>query len=576
MIDKREGTRVFILFTFLSIWVLVIGVTLVKTQVFDYSRNIAHVKKQSNRTLSLLPKRGTIYDSKGEVLAISVKAWSAFLSNKNELDSLEIVNRIDKNNAGIKFHQDKGENRQAVVDIKRRIKEGKSFTWIKRKLTDSEYEILKRVKIEPNGKSELNFLEEYKRIYPHGLIASHVLGGVGIDEQGLAGVEFELNSLIKGRGSKVEVLIDARKKKFSQEYVIFPVPGKDIYLTIDSALQFIVERELRETVTKYKARGGSVIVMRSQDGAVLAMAGYPDYRPDRIGETPGWAQKNRAISFLYHPGSTFKVILAATALENNVCYPQQVFNCYNGEFQIKNETIYDEHPAERLTFEEIIIQSSNIGAARIGLRMGKKRYYQGIKNFGFGDRTGIELPGEEKGILRPLSAWSGVSVAFLAHGYEILVTPLQMARAFNVLATGGWLVKPHILERIAGETPGKIKKTRVLSPATAERLTSIMTRVVKEGTGKKAGIEGIQIAGKTGTTKKIIGKENEEKFYISSFGGYFPAEDPQATIFIEIEEPQGAFYGGDVAAPLFKTIAEKLIVYLHIFPELDNKNEMRI
>lgn len=572
-INKRESNRVFVLVIFLLIWAGAIGGTLVKTQVFDYSENIANVKKQSNRTFSLHPKRGTIYDSNGELLAISVKAKSAFLSNKNEPESLDILNKIRRK---IRFHDSKESNWQALVDIRKRIKAGKKFIWIKRKLYDSEYERLKKIEVDANYKSELNFLEEYKRIYPQGAIASHVLGGVGIDEQGLAGIEFELDSIIKGKGSKIEVLIDARKKKFSHEFLIRPVPGKDIYLTIDSAVQFFVERELRKTVKKYKASGGCVVIMNSKDGSILAMAGYPDYTPDRISETSNWLQKNKAVSFLYHPGSTFKVILAATALENNVCYPQQVFNCYNGEFRVRNETIYDDHPSDRLTFEEIIIRSSNIGAARIGLRLGKKRYYQGIKTFGFGEKTNIRLPGEERGILRELRKWSGVSVAFLAHGYEILVTPLQMIRAFNVLASGGYLVKPYVVKEIEGTNLKKDKKTKILSSSTIERLTSIMTRVIKMGTGKKTRIEGIEIAGKTGTTKKMKGKARKERFYVSSFGGYFPAENPRVTMFIVIDEPKGIFYGGDVAAPLFKSIAEKLVIYLNIFPELDKKNEIRI
>jgi cell division protein FtsI/penicillin-binding protein 2 len=572
-IRKSESNRVFALVIFLLVWAVAIGAALVKTQVFDYSENIAHVRKQSNRTFSLHPKRGTIYDSKGEVLAISVKAESAFLSNESSRESLEILKKIREK---IRFHDSKDKNWQTLVDIRKRIKEGKKFIWIKRKLKDSEYESIKDIKVGADYKSKLNFLEEYKRVYPQGAIASHVLGGVGIDEQGLAGIEFGLDSIIKGKGSKIEVLIDARKKKFSQEFLIRPVPGKDIYLTIDSAVQFFVERELRKTVKKYKARGGCVVVMNSKDASILAMAGYPDYTPDRISETSNWLQKNRGVSFLYHPGSTFKIILAATALENNACYPQQTFDCCNGVFRIKNETIYDEHPADRLTFEEIIIQSSNIGAARIGKQLGKKRYYQGIKNFGFGDETNIRLPGEERGILRPLRKWSGVSVAFLAHGYEILVTPLQMTRAFNVLASGGYLERPFIVRKIEDTELKKDNKTKILSSSTIKRLTSIMTRVIKIGTGKKARIEGIEIAGKTGTTKKMKGKGGKEKFYVSSFGGYLPAENPRITMFIVIDEPKGAFYGSDVAAPLFKSIAEKLVIYLNIFPELDKKNEIRI
>ncbi len=577
-INRGERNRVFVIFIFFSLWGLFIGAALVKTQVLDYGEHTAKVKRQRNRVLTLHARRGTIYDSKGEILAISVKAKSAFLSSKDKQESLALFDRIRR---VIRFNEDKDKNWQEIKDIKSRIKEGKKFIWIKRKLTESEYERLRETRGGANAKSELDFLEEYKRIYPQKSTACHILGGVGIDEQGLAGIEFELDSIIKGRGSKVEVLIDARQKTFSQKYLMQPVYGRDIYLTIDVGVQFFVERELEKTVKKYKARGGCVIVMDAQDGSILAMASYPDYRPDRLKDTSPWVQKNRAISFLYSPGSTFKIILAATALENNVCYPQQVFNCYNGVYRIMDETIYDDHPTDRLTFEEIIIRSSNIGAARIGLRLGKKKYYNGIKKFGFGSKMGIYLPGEERGILRPVKDWSGVSVAFLAHGYEILVTPLQMARAFNVLASGGYLVQPHVVKGIERARLKRGERVKILAASSRERLTSIMTKVVEVGTGKKTRLEGIEIAGKTGTTKKGWGKGKgkngkEDNSYVSSFGGFFPAQNPRVTMFVVIDEPAMEYYGGEVAAPLFKSIAEKLLVYLNIFPELDKKNEIRI
>ena len=435
--------------------------------------------------------------------------------------------------------------------------------------------ILKKTKFSPKFKSSVDFIEEYKRIYPQNVSASHILGGVGIDEQGLAGIEYELDSIIMGKGGKVEVELDARKKVFKLNYITQPVPGKDIHLTIDSSIQFFVEKELKKVVEKYQAKGGTVIIMNASDGAVLAMASYPYYRPDRIKYSSYRVLKNRAVSFLYDPGSTFKIILASSALENNICYPQQMYNCYNGVFQVKDRTIHDHKPFSRLTFEEILIYSSNIGAARIGLRLGKKRFYNKIKEFGFGCKTGIQLPSEEKGILNPLKKWTDVSVAYLAFGYEIVVTPLQMARAFNVIASGGYLVHPHILEKIGGVFYKKKSNIRVLSPSTRHRLASIMADVVKVGTGKKSKINGVDIAGKTGTAKKLK-RGKYKKCYVSSFGGFFPVQSPRITMFVVIDEPIGEYYGGDVAAPLFKSIAEKLLIYLNIFPQLDNKNEIRI
>jgi cell division protein FtsI (penicillin-binding protein 3) len=234
--------------------------------------------------------------------------------------------------------------------------------------------------------------------------------------------------------------------------------------------------------------------------------------------------------------------------------------------------ITDVHPFSRLSFENIIVHSSNIGAAKIAERLGKTRYYNGIKKFGFGERTGVGLPGEEKGIFKALKQWTGVSLQFIAGGYEIAVTPLQMARAFNVIASGGYLTEPYVLKEIDSNFLKQKPGVKILGPNTTQRMTGIMTEVVNAGTAKKTQIAGINIAGKTGTTK-LIGKDRK---YISSFGGFFPAENPRVTVFVVIDEPTGDYYGGDVAAPLFKSIAEKLLLYYKIFPELDKKNEIRI
>jgi cell division protein FtsI (penicillin-binding protein 3) len=237
--------------------------------------------------------------------------------------------------------------------------------------------------------------------------------------------------------------------------------------------------------------------------------------------------------------------------------------------------VTDDRPYDRLTFEEIVIYSSNIGAVKIGERVGRTRYYQGIRNFGFGTRTGLRLPGEERGIVNPLNKWSGVSLAFLSYGYEIAVTPIQMTRAFNVIACKGYLIQPYIVKEIAGVMLRRAKKQKILSSGTVLRMRSIMEEVVRRGTGKTIRIEGIPIAGKTGTTKKIRRNSRTVK-YVSSFGGFFPAQHPRVTMFVVVDEPKGQYYGADVAAPLFKSIAKRLLIYLRIFPELDKTNEIKL
>jgi cell division protein FtsI/penicillin-binding protein 2 len=558
---NRQGKKRFFAISLLFfVWIFLIAFKLFNMQLLDYTTYVAKVKAQTNRVEELLSKRGTITDRNGEILAISLESKSAFISNKDSELSLEVFK---------KFCALLPLTSAQKIAIVKRIRRGEKFIWLKRKLTDEEFLKVRALALSANTAGTIDFLDEYRRVYPQKRIASHILGGVGIDEQALGGIETSLNSEIKGRGGRLKVMIDARKKIFQFKYLEQPVTGRDIHLSIDASLQFFVEMELAAVVEKYRAAGGAVIVMDSRSGQVLAMASNPDYDPEAIWNTPLPVLKNRAISFLYDPGSTFKIVLAASALENRVCGRQETFDCHNGVYTIHDRQITDVHPFARLGFDDVIIQSSNIGAAQIGLRLGSERYFQTIGRFGFGRRTGIQLPAEESGILNPLQKWSGVSLAFLSFGYEIAVTPLQMAAAFNVPASGGFLVQPQILRDAVATLP----PARVVSDDSLRRLTDIMTAVVTRGTGKKAGIDGLEIAGKTGTAHKIKTGRYEES-YVSSFGGFFPAHDPRVTMFVMIDEPKGLYYGGDVAAPLFKAIAEKVILALRIFPELPAQNEI--
>ncbi len=563
MNSNRQGKkRFFVLSIFFFIWIFMIAFKLFNMQVLDYTTYMAKVKAQINRVEELHSKRGTISDRNGEILAISLLSKSAFISNKDNELSLAVYKKI----CGLLAL-----NHSQKMNIVKRIRRGEKFIWVKRKLTDEEYLQVKALASSKDTAGTIDFIDEYRRVYPQKKIASHILGGVGIDEQALGGIETSLDTEIKGRGGKLKVLIDARKKIFQFKYMEQPVTGRDIHLSIDASLQFFVERELAAAVDKYRAAGGAVIVMSSRDGQVLAMASNPDYCPENIWRTPLPVLKNKAISFLYDPGSTFKIVLAAAALENRVCSPGEMFNCHNGVYAIRDRQITDVHPFDRLSFEDIFIQSSNIGAASIGQRLGEKKYFKAIQEFGFGRRNGIMLPAEENGILNPLAKWSGVSLAFLSHGYEISVTPLQMAVAFNVLASGGFFIRPDI---IMNDAHGG-SQTRVLSAANQRRLTEILTAAVSRGTGKKAGIAGLEIAGKTGTAHKVK-RGQYTRSYVASFGGFFPAHDPQVTVFVMIDEPQGLHFGGDVAAPVFKAIAEKIMLYLKLFPDMPGESEIRI
>ncbi len=558
---NRQGKkRFFALSVLFFLWIFLIAFRLFNMQVLDYTTYMAKVKAQTSRIETLHSKRGTITDRNGEILAISLQSKSAFISNKDVALSLAVFE---------KFCGLLPLTSLQKVNIVKRIRRGEKFIWLRRKLTDDEYQKVRLLALKAETAGTIDFLDEYRRVYPQERIASHVLGGVGIDEQALGGIETSLDSEIKGQGGRLKVMIDARKKIFQFKYLEPPVTGRDIHLSIDSGLQFFVERELAAAVKNHRAAGGAVILMRSRDGQVLAMASCPDYDPEAIWNTPLPVLKNKAISFLYDPGSTFKIVLAASALENRICGRQETFDCHNGVYAVRDRQITDVHPFDRLSFDDVIIQSSNIGAVQIGQRLGGERYAQTIFRFGFGRRTGILLPAEEHGIVHPLQKWSGVSLAFLSFGYEIAVTPLQMAAAFNVLAAGGLRVGPEILR----EGTSNSGREQVISAACREHLTEIMTAVVNRGTGKKAGIEGMDVAGKTGTAHKVkMGRYAVS--HVSSFGGFFPATDPQVTIFVMIDEPEGLYFGGDVAAPLFKAVAEKAMLHLGLLPKLPAQDEI--
>ncbi len=561
-INHQGKQRFFCLAIIFFVWIFFIAFKLFKLQVIDFNTYLNKVKAQTSRVENLHSKRGTIRDRNGEILAISLLSKSAFLSNKDKEISLAVFRGFCRLIAL--------DNSQKIK-INKRIRRGEKFIWLKRKLTEEEFLLIQPLVLDKQTAGTIDFIDEYRRVYPQNKIASHILGGVGMDEQALGGIETSLDSEIKGRGGKLKVLIDARKKIFQFKYLEQPVAGKDIHLSIDAALQFLVERELADTVERCQAAGGAVIVMNSADGQILAMASCPDYNPQEIWRAPAQALKNKAISFLYDPGSTFKIVLAVAALENRVCARGEMFNCYNGVYAVKNRKITDVHPFAQLSFEDIFIHSSNIGAARIGQRLGGEKYFQTILDFGFGSRTGIALPAEETGILNPPAKWSGVSLAFLSHGYEISVTPMQMAVAFNALASGGYWLQPKIL--LDGDPANRERK--ILSPLSRLPLTEILTAVVDRGTGKKAAIQGIEIAGKTGTAHKVKSGKYVNS-YVSSFGGFFPAAVPQVTVFVMIDEPQGLHYGGDVAAPLFRSVATKIMHYLKLFPGLPDREGIRL
>ena len=553
--------RLLQLFAVLAAWGVIVVGRLVQVQLVRHQHYVGRAQRQQERTLALNPVRGSIRDARGRILAESVAAESIYADPQAVGDRRVAARKLAK-----------------VLPLTPRELESKlrgdgSFAWIARQLP---LEVTAEVrKLNLPG---IYFLEAHRRSYPRTTLAANVIGYAGLDGNGLAGVEHSFDHYVSGTPGKVTLLKDARKGMYlvGGEGANAPRDGHHVVLTIDSVVQFIAERELQKAVSAYRATGGSVIVMNPNDGSILAMASYPTFDPNRFRDAGPVAWRNRNIQDLYEPGSTFKIVTAAAGLEEKIVTPSQMIDCGNGAITIGNITIHehDGHQYGLLSFEDVIANSSNVGTARVGLALGETRFYDWIRRFGFGERTGIPLPGEGSGLLRPAQRWTSVSPASIAIGQEIAVTPLQIVRAIASVATGGLRVEPRIVERVVDDNghvvyePPRKAPVRVMSERTAAVMNEILKAVVTRGTGDQAALAEHVVAGKTGTAQKAGRGGYFADRYVGSFGGYVPADRPRLAILVVIDEPRGLYYGGLVAAPAFREIAEATLRYLGVPPSI--------
>lgn len=509
--------------------------------------------------ISLLPKRGIIYDRNLKELAVSINLDSVFL------DPVLVENKRD---AARKL------SRVLNIDesgIFKKLSEKKRFVWLKRKVQPDMERAIRKLSIKGVG-----FIKEPKRVYPNRTLASHVVGFVGLDDVGLEGIELMFDRFLKGTIGWRYTIRDAKKREvLGYEYrEIPPADGNDVVLTIDSVVQAIAERELGKSFEKYNAKGGNIIVMDPYSGDILALANRPTYDPNNIKESSVEARRNRAICDFFEPGSSFKMVTATAVLEEDVVGLDDEFFCENGEFKWYSHVYHDHKPYGWLSFSDVIKYSSNIGTMKSAIKLGKKRLYRYIKRFGFGKKTGINLPGEVSGIIRHPSKWSKLSLCSISMGQEMAVTTIQLACAISSLANGGYYIKPRIIDRIQDKTGQVIERfaskrmQRVVSEETARKVRGILREVVDGGTGKRAEIKGYFPAGKTGTAQKIEpdGRYSHRK-YTSSFIGFLPYEDPRFVIVVVMDEPRPFYYGGTVCAPVFKEVAEQLMRYYKIEPK---------
>jgi len=554
----RIPGRVTTLVCALGCALLVVLLRLVQLQVFQAPRLRAAAQSQQEASIQLDPKRGPIYDRNGRELALSVEVDSVYAEPTriaNPTTAARSLSRV----LGVGFE-----------DLRAKLKSGKYFVWVRRKITPAQRKAVERLGIHGIG-----FVKESKRYYPKGSLAAHVLGYAGIDNQGLAGIESSQDREVRGEPGMIYALRDGRGGHALATRERPPRAGRSVVLSLDEVIQHISEKELDAVVTEHRARGGTAIVMRPDTGEILALANRPTFDPNAYLDYSGEARRNRAISEIYEPGSTFKVVTAGAALEEKKVTPATVVYCEHGAIRIGRTTMKEDRlPYDYLTVQQIVEKSSNVGAIKLALMMSSSAFHRHLTDFGFGQPTGIDLPGETGGILRPPRNWSGLSQAALAIGQEVGVTPLQSVTAVAAVANGGILRRPWIVAGLVGED-GTVSRSvrsadpgrRILSPETASALTAMLERVVTDGTGKAAAVPGYPVAGKTGTAQKIdeSGRYSNGK-YVASFMGFVPARDPALAIIVVVDEPHNGFHGGEIAAPVFARIALPSLQYLGVMP----------
>lgn len=515
-------------------------------------------ERQHKKIISLTPQRGTIYDREMRELALSIDSLSLY-AHPGRVD--------DPHRAASTISRATGKGYRRVVKA---LSTNRPFVWIKRELSDREVERLKGLDIEGIG-----FVRESKRVYAKPPIAPHVIGFAGIDSQGLEGIELYYDSYLRSEKSRLYGYKDARGREIFYNGLDRKQRGYDLVLTIDSNIQYIAQKALREAVERYRAKSGFVIVMDPNTGEILAMANEPSFDPNSFFRASPSMWRNRAITDIFEPGSTFKVFLAAAAIEEGKVRPSSRFYCEKGAYRVADRIFHDYKRFGWLSFSEVLQYSSNIGAIKIAERLGVETFYRYLRLFGFGVKTGIDLPGEASGILRSGDRWTKVDLASIAFGQGVSVTGIQLLTAFSAIANGGYLLRPFVVKRIVSPDGRIVKEVtpyirrRVISEETARTLSRILRKVVDEGTGSNASVEGYTVAGKTGTAQKVdsIRGGYLKDRYISSFIGYAPVEHPRISILVVIEEPEGSFYGGEVAAPVFREIAGRVLPYLGIDPD---------
>ncbi len=548
------GAAIFVL------WAVGIQARLLYLQVHKHEALQSRAENQSARTMDISAKRGDILDRRGRVLAYSVDADSVY-GVPSEIENAEKVASILCGAL-----TDCAPKEQEALAV--RLRQKRAFVYVRRRVTPPQARRIAALNLEGIG-----FIKEDRRFYPKKQLAAQLLGFVGVDNKGLAGIEAAYDSQISGAVGKLLYQTDARGRAFSR-LERPPTTGASVELTIDEYLQHIAERELRDAVVRNRATGGTVLIMAPKTGEILALANEPTFNPNAFSSASPEHRRNRAVQDIYEPGSTFKVVTASAAIEEGVIGVDDLVDVAGGRIRFGSRVIHDTHDYGALSFTNVMVKSSNVGAIKVGLMLGPERLGMYVRRFGFGRALSPDFPGETTGIVWDPRKLDNSALASVSMGYQIGVTPLQMVAAVSSVANGGDLIQPRVVRALVRD--GKrveVKPAilgRTISKDTAATLTSIMEQIVERGTATYAQVEGYTIAGKTGTAAKLVNGRYSNRDYYASFVGFLPSRNPVATIIVVIDSPHAhGYYGGPIAGPVFQRIAEATLRHLGVSPTLN-------
>ena len=575
---REQSSRCRTISLALQLVLVLLAVRLIVIQVGQHRTWLAHAVRMEQRTVTIRPQRGVILDRNGHKLAVTVKTFSLFANPRAipASDREAVAQRLVKHLA-----LDMDEVLERLAQVERVVTDEAGlrqvrpnyFVWIDRKVPhEKAVAVLSDRSLRGRRLPGIGIRPENKRVYPNGSMLCHVLGFVGVDGEGLEGLEARFDSALAGAAGKKRVRRDGIGRAVGEaDGMVQPARnGRSLLLTVDSRIQRIVEEELAAACKVHKPRSACAVVMDPHTGDILAMAGRPVFDPARFREAPADTWRNMAVAECLEPGSTFKPFVAAAAIDHGVVTPETRFNCHNGRWRIGRRVLRDSRPHGVMTVREIVVFSSNIGMARVGMRLGPQAMYQFLRDFGFGRPSRIELPGESAGILRHPRTWSRFTISSLPMGQEVACSPVQLTAAFCVFANGGWYVRPRILLGLA-DTDGRRmlseaqvpERRRVLSEGTANLMCNdLLAGVVERGTARRCAISGYRMAGKTGTAQiaRLEGGGYEPGAYTAIFAGIVPADSPRVVIVVLMKKPGGrSYYGGVVAAPAVARMAERIL-----------------